>query len=103
MSGLGSLKKVSCKNDINAKEGDLVMIEMPNALEGLNAFIFFLPAILSLIIFMTARTFLPQTYNWYILAGTLVLFFAFRFIADKVITARTHGEFSDSKIIKIIK
>ncbi len=102
MAGLGSLKKVDCTNELGAKEGDEVMIKVPDALEGINAVIFFMPIILTIITYMFARTNLDSSYNVYILAGALGLFFLLKFAADKIINLRTRGEFADSKIIKIL-
>ncbi len=101
-AGPASLKKVECKNDLGAKEGDKVMIEIPDALQGLNAFIYFLPAILSLIIFMGAKTYFGREYIWYVFAGGIISFILLRAIADKIIVARTKGDYFDSKITKIL-
>ncbi len=78
------------------------MIEIPDALQGLNAFIYFLPAILSLIIFMAAKTYFGREYIWYIFAGALIAFILLRAVADKIIIARTKGDYFDSKITKIL-
>lgn len=82
---------------------DDVIIEVPEALEGMNALIFFMPIILTMVAFMTARLVLHPRWNLYILAGSILVFFVFKFLSDKLIMARTKNSFFESKVVKILK
>lgn len=96
-------RKFDCRNEVQAALHDDVIIEVPEALEGMNALIFFMPIILTMVAFMTARLVLHPRWNLYILAGSILVFFVFKFLSDKLIMARTKNSFFESKVVKILK
>ncbi len=84
--GLAAKKMIKCKNDLGAKVGDKVEIEMPDLFKGFGVFNYFLPIIIAMIFFVIALPYGDTPTSIKIIVGvTLALVIIMRVVIDIIL------------------